>query len=191
MDAAAILDLADLSTRLVRRRFSLVWTHEDTEDARQEAAAGILRALRDAPGKPRAYYVRAGEQAVIRFVFRRPSVYAEPLVRADGTEREDGETIESSHRGWNRPLTDDELPAIRALLVRAIRKSDARGGPKTRDQVAAARDLMILVGLSEGLSQSQIGELLGLPKGHIHKYQQQIRQRLAAIAEEYDHDAAT
>lgn len=186
MDAVHILDLADKAARCVRRRYDLQWTPEDFEDARQEAAASICRALRDRPNMGEGYYFRAGVQGATRQAFRHASLHAGSLTRSDGSTIEDGEPIETPSRGWATPLGDAELPTLRRLLGTVRRKPDARGGPKTRDQLAVARDLVILVGLSEGLSQSQIGEQLGLPKGHVHKYQQNIRRRLAATKGEQE-----
>jgi DNA-binding NarL/FixJ family response regulator len=187
MDAATILDIALQAARLVRRRYDLQWTPEDWQDARQEAAAGVVRALRDAPGMPHGYYVVAARQGATRFAFRQAngdhSVRAGSLARANGTDIEDGQPLDPQSRGWSRPLDDEDLPALRRLLSRATRRAGARGGPKTRDQLAVARDIFILRALSEGRSQAQIGEALGLPKNHVHKYLQQIRRRLAAYQE--------
>lgn len=180
MEADAIIDLADKAARHVRKRFDLQWTREDFEDARQEAATGIVRALRDASeGVSNGYYFRAGAQGATRYAFRRTSIRAESVA-----ERTDGTAMGYPSRGWAQPLEDADFPKLRTMLGRVHRKANARGGPTTRDQLAVARDLIILEGLSRGLSQSEIGARLALPKGHVHRYQQQLRLRLAAIAAE-------
>lgn len=85
-------------------------------------------------------------------------------------------------RGWARPLADEDMPQLRRALSIVARKDGARGGPKTRDQIAVARDLMILKGLSEGRTQAEIGEALGLSRLDVGTYRQAIRARLAKVA---------
>lgn len=162
MEAEAILDMADRAARTVRKRFDLSWSYDDFEDARQEAAAGIVRALRDRPGRGEGYYFNAGAQGATRYAFRHSSAYADSLTCGDGTEREDGGTIEPVDRTWSVRIDDETIPLLRRALNYVARKAGARGGPKSRDQLAVARDILLLQELSEGRTQRQVAELLGI-----------------------------
>lgn len=189
MEPDAILALAERAARSVRKRHELAWTAEDFEDACQAGAEGIIRALRDAPDKGEGYFFNAGRQAASRYAFRHTSVAAQTLTCADGGSREDGAAVNGISRGWSEPIEDAQLPQLRQVLSRVVRKDGARGGPKTRDQLAVARDLIILVGLSRGLSQTEIGADLSVPATHIHKYRQSIRRRLSAYKERSNESA--
>jgi hypothetical protein len=176
MNADTILQLADNAARHVQKRYSLEWTREDCEDTCQEAAAGILHALRVRPQMPERYYQTAAIRAVLCYAFRRTSVHAQ--------YGEDGEAIDPLSCGWTQPLTDDDIPAVRRVLSAIPRKPGARGGPKTRDQIAVARDLIILEALSRGHSRAEIGARLSIPKSRVDPYIAKLRHRLAAIAAE-------
>lgn len=176
MDTDTILQLAETSARSVRKRHGLTWTHEDFEDARQEAATGIVHALRVRPNMPERYYQTAGIRAVTCYVFRHASVHAQ--------YGEEGQPIEAVPRGWSRPLTDADFPALRCVLSAVPRKAGARGGPKTRDQIAVARDLIILEALSEGCTRNAIAARLSIPKSRLDPYIVKLRHRLAALAAE-------
>lgn len=182
MNGEEILELASYAARNVHCRFSPRWTPEDWQDARQEAAAGICRALKSLPTdirNERAYLRRAGEQGATRFAFRHSSIaYAAPLT-------DDGKPIEAPSSGWQIPIEDEDMPRLRAILSAVPRKDGARGGPKTRDQLAVARDLLILRGLSRGMTHQEIANELGDRKRNVHSYLTRIRSRLAALAAQH------
>lgn len=183
MDAEMILDMADRAARHVRKRHNLNWSYDDFQEARQEAAAGIVRALRDRPGMGGGYYFNAGAQSATRYAFRRSSAYADSLTCGDGTEREDGGAIEAADRTWAVRIDDETIPLLRRALNYVARKANARGGPKSRDQLAVARDILLLQELSEGRTQQQVADMLGIGRTDVGAYRRQIRRRLAAFIE--------
>lgn len=170
MDAAAILNLSERAARSVRKRHDLRWTPEDYEDACQEAAAGIVRALRDGPQDAgEGYYVRAGQQAVARYAFRKPEPAQAPLYE------------QASPVPQSRPsLFDGDVSALRAALT-STGCASARGGPRTRDQSAVARDLVIIQMLHEGSSRAGIAHRLGTTKNNVDGYISMLRRRLARL----------
>lgn len=178
MDARTILELAEQSTRTVRKRHDRwSWTREDFEDACQEAAAGIVRALRDYPGRSNGYYVRAGEQAATRYAFRRTSVRdASKLLDYAGAAPLEQRRGYHDGRPWSRELTEEETRRVWRLLYEARSKRGVRGAE------AADRDTAILLLLSRGWTHALIAERMGLTRNHVHKYRQDIRRRLERIA---------
>lgn len=201
MDGEAILKLASYAARNVHCRFSLCWTPEDWQDATQEAAAGICRALKSLPSdlhNERAYLKRAGEQGATRFAFRSSAPWGvlssdmrDDLRQEDfdadqsDSHADEGEPVIGSSRGWQTPLEDEDMPRLRAILSTVPRKDCARGGPKTRDQLAVARDLVILRSLSRGMTHQEIADEIGDHKRNVHSYLTRIRSRLAALAAQH------
>ena len=196
MDDDTILKIAHASARHIQKYYQLSWTHEDWEDAIQEAAMGVVEALQCKPGMHERYYQTSGNRAVIRQQFRRSSINTLSTDCIEEHEREHGSgkngklgtaqmvPIEVPSYGWQTgPLTDEDIPKIRALLSIVPRKPGARGGPKTRDQLAIARDLIILQALSQGSTRTQIAVILGISKSELDPYIHKLRERLKSLAE--------
>lgn len=176
-----IIDMADRAARSVRKKYDLNWSYDDFQDARQEAALGIVRAWNTHPNQGAGYYFNAGHQGATRYAFRRYSVHTDSITRDDGTDRDDGSAIESVDRAWSVRIDDETIPLLRRALNYVARKVGARGGPKSRDQLAVARDIILLQELSEGRTQQQVAELMGIGRTDVGAYRRSIRQRLAAF----------
>lgn len=181
MDTTTILDLADSAARSVRKQRALNWTHEDFEDARQEAAAGIVRALRDLPSgvrDVRAYCWRAGRDGATRSAFRSTSIRTISLTLPSGAVCEEGTAIESSSRVWSWQPTADQLATLRQLLYESRSKRGERGRLATEMDIATLRLLM------DGRTQIEMASVLGQTKTTVNKRLCDLRQRLAKIGEE-------
>lgn len=176
MNENRIRDVADLAARSVRKKFEFTWTSEDWEDARQEAALGILRAIRRHPEKREAFYMNAGMWAIMTRTFRQNSIAHAQPIEARGAPFLCGRPIEANARGWARPLTDEDFPRLRDLML-AVRATSG-----ARQQKAAVEDAIILIMASQGTSQSAIAQILGMTAHNVHCRLRLIRNRLADYA---------
>lgn len=199
MSPEEIVRMAARAAAFVRRRYDLYWSQDEWKDVRQAAGEGIVYAMREKADQKPGYYWVSAVQSATRCAFREIAKCTD--LRTWSLSLDQIEAMEQLHeecdayqprwlvepiqrKCWIYPITDDDIPALRAMLTKAPRRTGARGGPKTRDHVAVARDIRILEGLSEGLSRDVLASRLGMSRNDLNGYIGVLRKRLQRIADQ-------
>ena len=185
LDPDEILELSRRVALATRRRFKpgCLISREEVEDWSQQAAYGMLLCLRDYVPRQqfashdhlRAYCFRAGQQSLVRWLFREWwSASLLPNASSEAVGWDPGARLVVAERWEPSP---EMFEVLRELLF-STRKQH---GP--RNQAAVEQSLQILRRLCNGWSNKEIGEDLGIPNLHVKKYRQDIVRRLRLLAE--------
>lgn len=174
MDAESILELAHRVSRAAVARMGVWVSPQDFEDVKQTAALHIYQAFLRNPDASRGYYARSGFTGAMNCLasicFRNDTDRKAREVAESGVVQ--GESAYHEGQAWQEPLSEEE----REYITEAIAALPWR-------KRCASEYVNVLEGLSQGLTQKEIGDQIGKTRWHVGVIRQRLRTALTEIKE--------